>query len=185
MTLRIHHLQPLSLSNGPGRRAVLWLQGCTLHCPGCFNPATHALDGGEERRVCDLVAEIEPLRPQIDGLTISGGEPLLQIQPLVRLLQALHRSGPFSTLLFSGFTWTQIQAMPGSTALLAEVDVLLAGPYQAKQRLASGLLGSANKTLHLLTSRHTHAELQAVPPTEIYIAPDGQITLSGIDPLNW
>jgi anaerobic ribonucleoside-triphosphate reductase activating protein len=184
-SLRIHRFEPLSLANGPGRRAVLWLQGCTLACPGCFNPATHAMDGGKERSLCDLLAEIDLLRLQIDGLTISGGEPLLQLPALTYLLQSLHQHGPLSVILFSGFTWPQIEAMPGSAALLAEVDVLLAGPYQAEQRLAHSLRGSANKTLHLLSSRHSLAELHATPTTEIWIDKTGQIVLSGIDPLAW
>ncbi len=184
-SLRLHHFEPLSLANGPGRRAVLWLQGCTLACPGCFNPQTHPLDGGQKIAIADLLQELLLLRPTLDGLTISGGEPLLQLPALTNLLQALHRQTPLSVLLFSGFTWTQIQAMPGSQALLAEVDVLLAGPYQAKQRLAHGLLGSANKTVHLLSSHYQLTDLQATPPAEVCIDETGQIVLSGIDPLTW
>ncbi|MGD0006352.1 MAG: 4Fe-4S cluster-binding domain-containing protein, partial [Anaerolineaceae bacterium] len=39
--LNLHHFEPLSLVNGPGKRSVVWVQGCTLNCPGCFNPQTH------------------------------------------------------------------------------------------------------------------------------------------------
>ncbi|HPO59166.1 MAG TPA: hypothetical protein PLV53_10005, partial [Anaerolineaceae bacterium] len=62
-------------------------------------------------------------------------------------------------------------------------DVLLAGRYLQEERVASGLLGSANKTVHLLTPRYTLADLLAVPEAEITIAPDGEIHLSGINPL--
>jgi anaerobic ribonucleoside-triphosphate reductase activating protein len=59
--------------------------------------------------------------------------------------------------------------------------VLIAGRYDRQQRRASGWRGSANKTVHLLTDRYTLADLDAVPPAEVVIAPDGTVTISGID----
>jgi len=54
--LRVHHFLPRSHANGPGVRAVLWAQGCSLACPGCFNADTHALTGGE--RVLEQAAYV-------------------------------------------------------------------------------------------------------------------------------
>jgi len=45
--LNLYHYEPLSLVNGPGKRAVVWVQGCTLGCPGCFNPQTHSVAAGK------------------------------------------------------------------------------------------------------------------------------------------
>ena len=88
-------------------------------------------------------------------------------------------------MVFSGYTLDEIRRIPGSQAFLEKIDVLIAGRYQADQRVASGLIGSANKTIHLLSSRYTISDLEAVPQAEIILSPEGEIILSGIDPLKW
>lgn len=184
-TLRLHHLLPVSQVNGPGRRAVVWVQGCTLGCPGCFNPETHRPLRNQTITVDVLFDQIHALRDEIEGLTISGGEPLQQRRPLERLLRRVRAEADLSVLLFSGYTWDEIQSMPHISTLLDSVDVLLAGRYDARQRVASGLLGSGNKTVHLLTSRYTLADLDAIPQAEVIVGSDGELLFSGIDPLRW
>ena len=75
--------------------------------------------------------------------------------------------------------------MPQAEALLAGLDVLIAGPYDASQRQAHGLCGSANQTVHLLSGRYTMEDLRAVPPAEILITAEGEIWFSGVDPVGW
>jgi anaerobic ribonucleoside-triphosphate reductase activating protein len=181
--LRLHHFLPASRANGPGNRAVIWVQGCSLGCPGCFNPATHPPRGGQVVAVDDLFQRLLALEQTIEGLTISGGEPLQQPAPLLALLQRVRQESRLSVLLFTGFTWPEVQRRPAAMALLAGVDVLLAGRYEAARRLARNLRGSANKTVHFLTGRYSPEDLQAVPPAEVIIAPDGQVVITGIDPL--
>ncbi|HHY89731.1 MAG TPA: radical SAM protein [Chloroflexi bacterium] len=182
--LRLHHFEPASRANGPGLRAVIWVQGCTLGCPGCFNPLTHPRKGGFD---CDpdTAAQwvLDARQHGIEGVTISGGEPLQQLASVTRLVKLIKENSDLSVLLFSGFSWEEIQKIPRIDALLTHIDVLLAGRYRQEERVASGLLGSANKTVHLLTPRYTLADLLAVPEAEITIAPDGEIHLSGINPL--
>jgi anaerobic ribonucleoside-triphosphate reductase activating protein len=183
--LNIHHWTPNSCANGPGKRAVVWVQGCSLGCPGCFNPETHPRHGGNVVQVDELLGKLIALEEQIEGLTISGGEPLQQIPALLALLQELRRETKLSVLVFTGFTWAEVKCMPRSAELLATIDVLIAGRFEASQRLAQGLIGSANKTLHFLTQRYAWKDLQRTPPAEVWIASDGEIELSGIDPLHW
>ena len=185
LELRIHHFLPVSQVNGPGRRAVIWVQGCTLGCPGCFNPVTHAARAGETARVDDLFARIAALQGQIEGVTISGGEPLQQRRAVERLLQRVRAETSLSTLVFSGYRWEEIQRMPRVGDLLKNIDVLLAGRYDAEQRVAAGLLGSANKTIHLLSPRYRLAEIEATPQAEVIVGADGALIFSGIDPLQW
>lgn len=73
--------------------------------------------------------------------------------------------------------------MPDAAALLACVDVLIAGRYEESQRQARGLLGSANQTTHLLTDRYRLEELRAVPEAEVILLPNGELLVSGIAPL--
>jgi anaerobic ribonucleoside-triphosphate reductase activating protein len=183
--LNLYHFEPLSLVNGPGKRAVVWVQGCTLNCPGCFNPHTHARLAGNNWSVGRLVKLILEQKSEIEGITISGGEPLQQLKPLIEFTRHKKDQSDLSILLFSGFTWEEIQRIPGAHTLLEHLDVLIAGRYLAVKRLASGLIGSTNKTIHFLTTRYQMTDLPPVPAAEVFLNPNGEIVLSGIDPLRW
>src|SRR5262245_56189345 len=182
-TLRLHAFIPLSRANGPGVRAVIWTQGCTLNCPGCFNPETHPFTDSELIATDDLFQRIAALREIIEGVTISGVEPLQQLRPLVALLRRVREETDLSVLVFTGYTWDEIERMPEADALLACVDALIAGHYDQTQRLARDLRGSANKTVHFLSDRYTMDDLQRAPAAEVIITAEGEVVISGIDPL--
>jgi anaerobic ribonucleoside-triphosphate reductase activating protein len=185
--LRVHHFLPFSRANGPGGRAVIWVQGCTLGCPGCFNPETHPFEGGELVSITDLFDRIVALGDAIEGVTVSGGEPLQQRQPLLALLRRVRRETSLSILVFTGYTWEEIRRMPDAEALLACVDVLIAGRYDASRLFAAEssqfLRSSTNQTVHTLTDRYTLADLQAVPPAEVIITAEGEVLASGTAPV--
>jgi anaerobic ribonucleoside-triphosphate reductase activating protein len=187
---RIHAVEPRSRANGPGTRFVVWFQGCTLGCPGCFNPATHAAelgDGSPERppqmAIEDLATAMAAAHAAgATGLSLSGGEPLQQPEAARALLDAARALG-MSTLAFSGYTIDEIRALPGGPDVLARLDVLIDGRYVAGERLATGLRGSANQRIQLLTERHSLAEVLATPVAEIRISRDGEVILTGVNPL--
>lgn len=172
---RVHAIEPRSRANGPGTRFVLWFQGCTLGCPGCFNPGTHA-GGGREVAIDTLDFG------DAEGISLSGGEPMQQPDAALALLRRA-RERHLSTLMFSGYTRAEIEAQPLGPAVLAELDVLVDGRYVAGERLATGLRGSANQRIHLLTDRYTLADVEATPVAEVRIGPTGELTLTGVDPL--
>jgi anaerobic ribonucleoside-triphosphate reductase activating protein len=172
---RVHAIEPRSRANGPGARFVVWLQGCTLGCPGCFNPGTHA-NGGREVAIDSLDFG------DVEGISLSGGEPMQQPEAARALLERA-RSFGLSTLMFSGYTKAEIDALPGGPAVLAQLDVLIDGRYVAGERLATGLRGSANQRIQLLTARYTLADVEATPAAEIRIGPAGDVVLTGVNPL--
>jgi len=176
---RIHGTVAASRANGPGRRLVVWFQGCTLGCAGCYNPATHAA-AGAWTELAEVIAQLD--RAAIDGLSLSGGEPMQQAPAALELLLAARRRG-LSTLMFSGYTRAELTEQALGPAVLAHLDVLIDGRYQPGQRLADGLRGSANQQIHLLTGRHRAAEVEATPATEVVIAGDGSLVLTGVDPI--
>jgi anaerobic ribonucleoside-triphosphate reductase activating protein len=180
--LRVFRFLPTSRANGPGLRAVVWVQGCTLACPGCFNPETHAVAGGQIWPVTDLFQCITDQGNQIEGLTLSGGEPLQQMDAVTALLRRVRKETHLSTLLFTGYDRRQLDDLPGAPAMLECLDVLIAGPYIASRRIARDLRGSENQTVHLLSNRYTLEDLQSVAQAELIISPDGSILKSGIDP---
>jgi anaerobic ribonucleoside-triphosphate reductase activating protein len=178
--VRVHAALPRSRANGPGTRFVVWFQGCTLDCPGCFNPATHPVDPGSGTPIRDLAAAMAA--SGATGLSLSGGEPLQQPEAARALLDAARALG-MSTLAFSGYTIDEIRGLPGGPAVLERLDVLIDGRYVAGERLAAGLRGSANQRIHLLTDRHSLAEVEATPVAEIRIGKGGEVVLTGVNPI--
>lgn len=180
MIARIHAVEPRSRANGPGSRFVVWLQGCTLGCPGCFNPTTHDAAGGREIAVAELAAQMRDAGSE--GLSLSGGEPLQQARASIALLDAARALG-MSTLAFSGYTIDEIRALPDGLDVLARLDVLVDGRYVASERLASGLRGSENQRIQLLTDRYSQQDVEATPVAEIRISATGEMVLTGVNPL--
>jgi anaerobic ribonucleoside-triphosphate reductase activating protein len=177
---RVHAVERRSRANGPGERFVVWLQGCTLGCAGCFNPATHDPALGREVEIDALIADA--IAAGVEGVTLSGGEPLQQPEAARALLRGARAAG-LSTLVFSGYTIDEIRAQPLGPLVLAELDVLVDGRYVSTDRLATGLRGSANQRIHCLTDRYAPADVEATPVAEIRIGPDGTVVLTGVDPL--
>ena len=95
-TLRVHGMTESSRVNGPGTRAVIWAQGCSHGCVGCFNPFSHDPTTGDLVTIDSLLSWVGSLRfgGHITGLTISGGEPMQQAVALAELLEAVRSSMP-------------------------------------------------------------------------------------------
>ena len=177
---RIHATEARSRANGPGARFVVWFQGCSLGCAGCFNPATHPTAGGREVDVDELIAQA--VASGVEGVSLSGGEPMQQPEAALALVTGARARG-LSTLMFSGYAIDELRAMPLGPAVLAALDVLVDGRYVAGDRLAEGLRGSANQQIHLLTDRYTRAAVEATPVAEIRIDPTGAAILTGVNPI--
>ncbi len=180
MRIRLHAFEGASRANGPGLRAVVWFQGCSLGCPGCFNPATHDAGMGYECDVESLVRQILTV-PGIEGVSISGGEPFQQPQALAELIMHLRRTH-LSTVVFTGYPVEAARARPKGREILANVDALVAGPYLQGRHAGSGLLGSANQCLHLLTPRYRSTDFAVLPLSEVILHRDGSVTVTGFRP---
>jgi anaerobic ribonucleoside-triphosphate reductase activating protein len=163
-------------------RAVIWTQGCDLGCPGCYNPETHA-GGGEAMAIDELLAWVLAQGPAIEGVTVSGGEPLQQPEGLLALVRRIRAQSRLSTLVFSGYRRAEIERQPLGPAIVAELDVLVDGRYLERQHRGRELRGSENQRIWCLTDRYSPAEVAATPATEIHIGPDGAIELTGVSPL--
>jgi anaerobic ribonucleoside-triphosphate reductase activating protein len=140
---------------GPGLRFVLWVQGCCFRCPGCVSPETipQVTATLVEPKV---IAQAILSNPQLDGITISGGEPMLQAPALSELFAILRQERNLSIMCYTGFTLAQLQAKndPDITMMLSYLDVLIDGLYIEAQNDNQGWRGSANQVVHFLTSRH-------------------------------
>jgi anaerobic ribonucleoside-triphosphate reductase activating protein len=89
----VHSMLPRSAVNGPGERAVVWLQGCDLRCRGCFNPASHPFRRDRDAPV-EEISEWILACDAIEGVTFSGGEPFQQAGDLRRLCEYIRVRRP-------------------------------------------------------------------------------------------
>lgn len=94
-TLRINSIESLSTKDGDGTRCVVFLQGCPLHCVYCHNVETQKIDDGDEISIEELAKKIMRYKPYFcekGGVTISGGEPLVQAKSLIPFLELLKKN---------------------------------------------------------------------------------------------
>jgi anaerobic ribonucleoside-triphosphate reductase activating protein len=177
---------PVTRAEGPGARYALWLQGCSIRCPGCCNPQLFEASGGTLVSPSRLVSEMASVRDDIEGLTLLGGEPMDQAEALLPLLHGARGLG-LSVLLFSGFTLDELRARPEPAVrdALAAVDVLVDGRYDASRPETERLwAGSANQRFHYFTARYSPAIERPAPgeplrTVEVRLAADGRLSANG------
>jgi anaerobic ribonucleoside-triphosphate reductase activating protein len=170
---------PRSSVNGPGERFVLWVQGCPLHCPGCWNPDTWSFASRRLFHVNELEKVISSAMP-IDGVTFSGGEPFAQADVLVVLAERL-RDMNLSLMAFTGYDLHELTTI-AQRRLLACLDIVVTGRFvrsMAQENLR--WRGSSNQQVHFLTQRHHDIMGSAVdePSVEVVIDAKGCSVVSG------
>jgi anaerobic ribonucleoside-triphosphate reductase activating protein len=151
-----------SIVDGPGLRAVVFVQGCDKRCPECHNPDAQPATGGTPYSPGELYERIAA-NPLCSGVTLSGGEPLLQAGALLPLARLVKDAG-LSLAIYTGDTVEQIVARgdEAQLALLALADVLIDGPFLVERRsLSLPFRGSANQ--RVLDSACSAREGRAVP----------------------
>jgi anaerobic ribonucleoside-triphosphate reductase activating protein len=140
---------------GPGYRAVAWLMGCGRRCEGCIAPEMWDYNGGDEVEVAELAEFM--LQNDVDGVTISGGEPFDQPAGLAELLKSVKDKGK-NTWVFTGYTMEELRKSNAENITLAlqHIDVLVDGEYKQEQSGTFPYRGSANQNIIYLTT--------AIPP---------------------
>ena len=148
--VRISGILKHSSVNGPGVRLVVFFQGCPHHCPECQNPETWDLKGGEERDLKELTEEILKVR-YLDGITLSGGDPLMQPEAAKYIIDAAKDAG-LSVWVYTGWTWEELlnggQAGEKRLEAVKNADVLVDGRYE-RELYSEDILfrGSSNQRL--------------------------------------
>ena len=149
MNLKIAGSLRHSSINGPGVRYVLFFQGCPHHCRECQNPETWDMDGGREVSVSEITEEIRNTR-YLDGVTFSGGDPMMQPEGLLCLSRGLKEMG-LSIWCYTGFTFEEIvSGIAGEKAIEALycMDVLVDGPFLVGEKTDAAIYrGSSNQRL--------------------------------------
>lgn len=133
------------IANGPGIRTSLFVQGCPIHCPGCFNQETWDFTGGSPFTLDVALSIFKSMNEHIAGLSILGGEPLaVQNYPVVQpLVSDFKRNFPDKTIwLWTGYEWDVVKNYP----IMDYIDVCVAGPFDVTKRdLSLKWCGSSNQ----------------------------------------
>lgn len=189
MKIQLHRFLPLTTSEGPGKRACVWVQGCPIHCKGCGVPWTWNPNHGNRTDVEEIWTKIEESKRKhdIEGITFLGGEPFEQAEALSVLAERAQEDG-LSVMTFSGYYREQLEelAKPGAEKLLANTDIFLDGPFEIDHPdHVRPWIGSTNQGIHFLTDRYKALEnkLSEFPDRlEIYLKDDGTIEANGMVP---
>ena len=121
------------LTEGPGRRTVIWFQGCPIRCPGCYNSHLWPFEGGHEMSVEDVLKRVRQGLARGDvGVSLVGGEPLAQPEGCADLCIALHELG-VHVIVYSGLVYEDmislVGAFPAYKVILDHANVLVDGPF--------------------------------------------------------
>ena len=158
VTGRVHSFQSLGAVDGPGLRAVLFLQGCPLRCVYCHNPDTWNTTGGTEmtaQAAAERLLRFRPYFQQTGGVTVSGGEPLLQWPFVEALFAVLQADGVHTALDTSG-----IGSPDGAARVLAHTGLVLCDIKFADEEAYQKHTGGS---LHAVLAFLAQAERMNVP----------------------
>lgn len=192
----VHSMLSRSTVNGPGIRAVVWLQGCDLRCSGCFNLSSHPFDPARDQPVEEVGCWILAC-PGVEGVTFSGGEPFQQAPELLALCEYLKaRRASLSLGVFTGYTvaelasgrwhwrWAGGRAWHKGDARLfdriqAHMDFGVFGRFRKTMICHDKpLCSSRNQELVLLSNRYSLSDFET-PATEVTIDESGLTQITG------
>jgi len=171
---------PRSTVNGPGDRAVVWLQGCDLRCTGCWNPSSHTFDtSGDRWRPVEEVGSWILACPSIEGVTFSGGEPFQQAPELQLLCEYIRARKPALSIgVFTGYTLRELEQgrwhwrrnsdggwTNGDARLFTQIrqllDFAVCGRYRQLMACSDKpLCGSCNQDVVFFSDRYARQDLQ-------------------------
>jgi pyruvate formate lyase activating enzyme len=138
---RVHSVETGGIVDGPGVRYVLFMQGCPLRCKFCHNPDTWDLAGGKRMEPKEVVSDLLRYKNFIKtgGITISGGEPLMQIPFVTEVLKECKKHGVHTAIDTSG-----VVAVSNLHELLKYTDLILLDIKAQDTKVCETLTGNGN-----------------------------------------
>lgn len=151
ITGKIHSCESFGAADGPGVRYIVFLQGCKMRCKYCHNPDTWNLSGGEEKTADELIKNALKFKKywgDKGGITISGGEPLLQIDFLIELLKKAKEEGIHTTIDTAGNPFTREEPFFAKfEELMKYTDLLLLDLKEINSERHKALTGFENSNI--------------------------------------
>ena len=141
-----------SIVDGPGIRFTIFTQGCAHHCFNCHNPETWAFDKGKDVDIDELISKIKR-NPLLQGITLSGGDPLYQVNACLELVKKVKElNSDLDIIIYTGFTFEELainfKKNNDLLSLLKLSDILIDGKYEDSLRdLTLRFRGSSNQRI--------------------------------------
>lgn len=133
--MRYGQIRRYDIANGVGIRTSIFVTGCTLKCPECFNVEYQDFNAGHVWTDKETAQVIQYMKDDnVSGLSILGGEPMQNAEGLLAVVRAVKDQVKKSIWVYSGYRWEMILADPVRRAFLSECDVLVDGPFVAALR---------------------------------------------------
>lgn len=176
--LNVNNIVHQTYTEGPGIRCCIWLQGCSIHCKGCFAKDKWSF---EERHLMSPIDIINSIQPVEEGITVLGGEPFEQKEYLAELVELAWSKG-LSTVIFTGYTLEELQALKDKyvNRILAHTDLLIDGPFDSAQvSTLQPLIGSSNQRFRFLTDRYSLTDIKP-NKLEIRVKANGVLSINGM-----
>ena len=173
--MRVAEIVESSRIYGPGSRTVLWLQGCSIQCEGCWNDELWSFSGGKKMSSEEI---IQILQNNTDvGLTLLGGEPLDQAPAVLELIENCHTSG-FDVMLYTGYELEELSKVQKQCA--EQSDIVIHGRYVHELRSVHLLWrGSTNQKILINNLKYSGLDLGEKRQMEVHIDSFGQIKVLG------
>lgn len=138
-------INKFDIANGPGVRVSLFVSGCSIHCPGCFNQETWDFNSGKPFKASVANDIFNSMNEHIAGISILGGEPLSERNggAVTLLVTQFKKQFPDKTIwLWTGYDWDTVKDLQ----IIRYIDVCVAGPFDVTKRdLSLKWCGSSNQ----------------------------------------
>ena len=140
---------------GPGKRIGIWTIGCNRGCVNCSNPELWKSDPGRDISIDNILNMIGGINKP-DGITITGGEPFLQVNDLYDLVNGIKNYGIDDILIYSGYTLSELKEMKSAKVIsvLDSISVLIDGAYIDSLNDNIGIRGSSNQRINILNNEY-------------------------------
>jgi len=176
MNIQIGHTLDSSEIYGPGLRAVLWVQGCTLACKGCWNTQYWSRLAGATSTTEEILEQWKKT-PGLEGVTLLGGEPLQQAEAVLNLIQGAQELG-LSVFLYTGYEPEDFTSV--MQACFNMSDIVVTGRYvHALRNTNLRWRGSTNQVVHFPTPRYQSLQFEERHEVEVHLSSEGELAVYG------
>lgn len=179
VNFNIAHIETDSLIYGPGKRFVVWFQGCALACKGCWNQQMWSFQENQLVHRDVLLNQILDT-PDIRGITLLGGEPLHQAENIWWLLEQLRLRSSLTVFLFTGFEAVELKRFGYQQRIESLCDIVAMGRYVESQRnIGQHWIGSDNQQVVYPNNSREQEKPKSLNQVEILIEDDSSVRVLG------
>lgn len=186
MNWQLNKIQYPIYNLGEGKRIGIWVQGCSLACKACVNRTLWTKKGGKCIPIIEIYNWILTLNEEFDGITISGGEPFQQYEPLITFLHLIKTRTNLTVHCFSGYYLKELYELFPDKLFCKYLDYLVDGRYIQEKHDDENVKGSSNQTFYKFINEIPVEQCanKVIKKWSIHVSMDNQIYMAGIPKKN-